>query len=164
MALQTTTHELKVNWPLLQEQATFLLELTDNQLRYYPEACEVISGVLGLLDALEAQAVENPEVNLVNDNRMEVLELMLDVNGVGYEPVVQRTHDGRIFIDSEIHWAAFSTAEVGLRSWSKGTREWVHMGFIVSRDTTRGTTPSSIILWPIVESADNAPKIDEDDE
>jgi hypothetical protein len=163
MALQTSSYELKINFPLLQEQADFLLALSENQLAFYPEACEVISGVLGLLDTLEAQAVENPEVNLVSDNRTEVLELMLDVNGVGYEPVVQRTHDGRIFIDSEIHWAAFSTAEVGLRSWSKETREWVHMGFIVSRDTTRGATPSSIILWPIVEAAVNAPKIDEED-
>jgi hypothetical protein len=158
MALQTTTHELKINWPLLQEQATFLLKLTDNQLRYYPEACEVISGVLGLLDALEAQAVENPEVNLVNDTRTETLDILLDINGVAFHPAVQYASDGRPFIDSEIHWAAFGAAEVKMTSHGE------YIGFIVARDITRGSTPSSIILWPIVESADNAPKIDEDDE
>lgn len=157
MALQTTTHELKINWPLLQEQADFLLALSENQLAYYQEAREVISGVLGLLDALEEQAVENPEVNLSADTRTETLDILLDINGVAFHPAVQYTSDGRPFVDSEIHWAAFHTCEVKMTSHGE------HINFSVVRDIVRGATPSSIILWPIVESANNAPKIDEED-
>ena len=146
MALQTTEHYLKINWPLLAEQADFLLALSENQLAFYPEACEVISGVLGLIDALEAA-----------DSRSETLDILLDINGTAFHPAVQYTSDGRPFVDSEIHWAAFHTAAVKMTSHGE------HVGFTVARDITRGATPSSIILWPIVERPDNAPKIDEED-
>ena len=159
MPLQTTEHYLKINWPLLAEQADFLLALSENQLAFYPEACEVISGVLGLIDALEAEAVGDPlkRADLSADSRSETLDILLDINGTAFHPMVQYTSDGRPFVDSEIHWAAFHTADVKMTSHGE------HVGFTVARDITRGATPSSIILWPIVERPDNAPKIDEED-